>query len=125
MNLSMLTLLPRLFATGQLLIRCFEDKKLDSDEVAKIIVEFRGLIATIPELKGFMAIFDVVIRVAAVVLPTFLGDKAKALELGLQYEQVEQAAAISQLFTQVLDDTIAEGDRAAAAISIDDTGDLL
>lgn len=124
MNLSLFSLLPQLFRTGQLIIRVIEDRKVDEKEMAMIVAEFRSVIASIPELKAFLAIFDVLVKVAAVVLPTFLGDKGKIIAMGLQPEDVEQAIVVATMFKRIVDEQAAVGKKAAEAVTPDDVEDM-
>lgn len=124
MSLALFSLLPQLFRTGQLIIRVIEDRKVSPEEMAQIVAEFRTLVMSIPELKGFLAIFDVLVKVAAVVLPTFLGDKGKIIAMGLQPEEVEQAIVVADLFRKIVDEQAAVGKAAADIVTPDDVEDM-
>ncbi len=118
-NVKLIAALPQLFKTGNLIIKSVEGG-ITPDEMAAIVAEVRNTIKSIPELGAFLAIFDSLVRVAAVVLPTFLGDKAKTLALGLQQVEIEQALAVTKLMEQIIDEAVLERKAADARITDDD-----
>lgn len=119
MNMRLLSSLPQLFKTGNLIIRSLQDG-VTSDEMKAIVNEVRETIKSIPELGAFLGIFDSLVKVAAVVLPTFLGDKAKIIALGLQEAEVEQAIAVTHLMKTIIDEAVNEGQGAANKVTDDD-----
>lgn len=124
-SMRLMAMLPQLFRTGNLIIRALQDRKLSTEETQEIVNEFRELIKSIPELKAFLAIFDSLVKVAAVVLPTFLGDKAKAIALGLQQEELSQALAVAQLMQNITAEAVKEAETAKAKLKDDDVEDMI
>lgn len=118
-NIKLISALPQLFKTGNLIIKSVEGG-ITADEMAAIVKEIRETIKSIPELGAFLAIFDSLVKVAAVVLPTFLGDKAKTLALGLQQVEIEQALAVTKLMEQIIDQAVLERKSADEKLSDDD-----
>lgn len=124
MNMRLLTVLPQLFKTGNLIIRSIEGG-ITPDEMKAIVAEVRETIKSVPELGAFLAIFDSLVRVAAVVLPTFLGDKGKLLALGLQEVEITDAIAVTKLMQTIIDETIKEGTAAQDKIADEDVEGML
>lgn len=119
MNLAILTMLPHLLLTGQLIIKSLEGG-IDGAELKAITTEVRELVMDIPELKAFIGLFDILVQVAGVSLPMLLGDKGKMLAAGLTEEQVNNAQAVAKLFDAVGKDLAIRGQAAAAAVTEDD-----
>lgn len=119
LNMRLLTTLPQLFKTGNLIIRSLQDG-IDANEMKAIVAEVRTTIKSVPELGAFLGIFDSLVKVAAVVLPTFLGDKAKLIALGLEQSQVEEAIAVTHLMKTIIDEAVNEGTSAAKKVSDSD-----
>lgn len=124
MNLRLMAMLPQLFKSGSLILKQLEGG-ITPEEMVIIVKEIRELVASVPELGAFLGIFDVLVKVAIVVLPTFLGDKAKILALGLQEEQVEQAMAVSTLLNTIINEAVVDGQAAQNKVTLDDVEDLI
>lgn len=119
LNVRLMTMLPQLFKSGTTIIRALEGG-VTADEMKVIVNEVRELIKSVPELGAFLSIFDSLVKVAAVILPTFLGDKAKIIALGLQEAQVEDALAVTKLMKTIIDEAVNEGQQAAEKVTDDD-----
>ena len=124
MNMRLLSVLPQLFKTGNLIVRSLQDG-IDAEEMKAIVTEVREMIKNIPELGAFLGIFDALVKVAVVVLPTFLGDKAKLIALGLQQVEVEEALAVSTLMQTLINEAVNEGKAAADKVTDDDVEEML
>ena len=118
-NMRLLAALPQLFKTGNLIIKSVEGG-ITPAEMGAIIVEVRETIKSIPELGAFLAVFDSLVKVAAVILPTFMGDKAKILALGLQEADIEEALAVTKLMDQIIEEAVLERKAADGKLKDDD-----
>ena len=118
-NMRLLAALPQLFKTGNLIIKSVEGG-ITPAEMGAIIVEVRETIKSIPELGAFLAVFDSLVKVAAVILPTFMGDKAKVLALGLKEVDIEEALAVTKLMDQIIEEAVLERKAADGKLKDDD-----
>ena len=118
-SMRLMTMLPQLFRTGNLIIKSVEGG-VTAEEMAAIVKEIRETIKSIPELGAFLSIFDALVKVAAVILPTFLGDKAKILALGLQEADIKEALAVTHLMDKIIQDAVVESKAANAQLNDDD-----
>lgn len=118
-NMRLMAALPQLFKTGHLIIKSVEGG-ITKEEMTEIVKEIRETIKSIPELGAFLSIFDALVKVAIVVLPAILGDKAKIVALGLQEADVEQALAVSKLVDQIIQDAVEERNKADLKFTDDD-----
>jgi hypothetical protein len=117
--MRLLAALPQLFKTGNLIIKSVEGG-ITPAEMGAIIVEVRETIKSIPELGAFLAVFDSLVKVAAVILPTFMGDKAKVLALGLKEVDIEEALAVTKLMDQIIEEAVLERKAADGKLKDDD-----
>lgn len=65
---NFLFLLPHVFTIGQDIAACL-DGNLSEDEYKKLVDDFGNLVLSVPELSGFVAIIQSILKVASVAFP--------------------------------------------------------
>lgn len=123
-SMRLMQMLPQLFKTGNLIVKSLEGG-VTSEEMAAIMKEIRETIKSVPELSAFLQIFDVLVKVAALVLPTILGDKAKVLALGLEMAEVEQALTVAKLMDNIIEEAVVESKQASDKLTDDDVEGMI
>lgn len=117
-------ILPKAFSTWKAIQACL-DGGATAAELSAAVGEFRGLLSAIPQLRGILAIFDVVIGFVEKVAPNLLDDADKMQELNIDPDAVQSALNVTTLYGAIMADAKASGEFENELVKLDDVGDMI
>jgi chromosome condensin MukBEF ATPase and DNA-binding subunit MukB len=110
--------IPQAFRAGQAILNCIKGGPT-REELQTAVEELRELLATIPSMKGVLAIFDSVIAVVERILPHLLDDPEAFGELELSADTVQEASQVVTLYKAVMTE-VKNDPQFAGVIKLDD-----
>ena len=120
-------ILPKVFRTSQLILEVLKGG-MTPEKLNVIVDELYGILTSIPQLQGFLAILQVLVKVVKVIIPALPMNPqiAKLLDDGgVTTEEIDAAAVVLEILEELEKKALADADVISAKIAAMPDKDIL